>query len=467
MDCTKEKEDMGKEDAEEEDVEEKDMEGENVEKIDMEEEDMDEVSEEKSDHNDVKENVNPEGATTVAMTEMDVDPKNIRAYLKKLGADDIEPDRFMSYLWSQGLFEMADIPPEIIAKFREWSQGISTTGVTMKGMMVEGATGDRSADEAGAIFVDQTYNLCEPLEIKKEEKALEALLKRITQCSDDFARRGDTFALMAKLMQAEVSMLARRWNDAMHALEEIKSSLSKIDQNDLFRFYRMVARAATEVGLYDYSYIVLGELKGLQRGLGENAVEKIRTYIEYGMLLTKRGDYRGALGYLDIAYMHLEEKNVPDFVQCSTTLAQAEMEVGMFHEAELHQRRAVDILKETEGQKKSFRTAVHNLAQLLKKSGNMLGAKWLFQDVVECCEKEMGKDHAETLTIKVHLGDTYFALGMLSNAAESYEEVIQGREKLFNDTPDHPDILSIKEKLSRVLLEIARKQGAIGHLWVF
>ena len=89
----------------------------------------------------------------------------------------------------------------------------------------------------------------------------------------------------------------------------------------------------------------------------------------------------------------------------------------------------------------------------------------LHEVVVEHFGKEMGEDNVDTLTAKVHLADTYFALGRLNDAAGRYEEVVNHRERLFKDTPNHSAILSVKQKLLTVWLAIARKQVKIGDLW--
>src|SRR5277367_5509447 len=102
----------------------------------------------------------------------------------------------------------------------------------------------------------------------------------------------------------------------------MESELKGISQSDLFRYKRMLARAGTELGQFKYSTYVLEELKVRQGGLGDNDIEKIRTNIEYGMLLTKCGNYRDGQSYLEMAYKYLDDKNVPDLVYCLTTLAQ-------------------------------------------------------------------------------------------------------------------------------------------------
>lgn len=408
---------------------------------------------------------------------VEFDPKIIKAGLKDLGWDNIDPNRFIEYLQSQGITEINDIHQGIIASYVD-EQRTLTTAATMKERTDEVATEDGAFGEPKpvAISVEQPradegrrYEIphsCETLEIKNDEKMLKELLQRITKYSNDFAKLGDGFALKADLIKVEVYMLKQRWNDASNALKKIKENMGNIDQRDLFHSHRMLARAAMEGGLFDYSQEILEGLKGLQHGLGDNDIEMVRTNIEYGILWEKRGYYPGALGYLVIASNYLDDKNIPDSIQCFTTLAKVQMKLGKYKEAEYFQVRVVEILKRTEGQKKSLRIAEHNLGQILRKSGQLQKAMALLQEVVDCFEKEMGKDHSETFTAKVHLGDIYFDMGMLNTAAALYEEAMQSLEKLFKDTPDNPEILSMKEKLSRVMLGIARERGTIGCLWI-
>lgn len=416
---------------------------------------MEEVDMEGTEHKDINENVKTEEDTKAKRINLE----NIRAYLKSLSLHQIDPDVFMRYLWSEGLEEMGEINPRIVAAYEEWWEILDRAADEAKPVAASDVDQPKTEEKGVSPDPHKRVGISEKMETQKE------LLHRIKGYSDDFAKRGGTFTHTANMVNAEVFIIKCQWEDAAETLQQLKPALGGMDKSELFRYYHMVAKTATQLGKFDYSLQTLNELKGLQGGGRDDDLERIRTTVEYGTLQTKCGNHEEARSCLEISYKYLDEENVPELVHCLTTLAQAETGLGMFREAENHQTIVVDKLKGTLGQKKNLPTANHNLAEIYRKSGQFEKARVLHEVAVEYFAKEMGEDNVDTLTAKVHLADTYLELGRLNDAALRYEEVVHHRERLFRDTPNHSAIFSVKQKLLAAWIAIARKHVKIGDVW--
>ncbi len=118
-----------------------------------------------------------------------------------------------------------------------------------------------------------------------------------------------------------------------------------------------------------------------------------------------------------------------------------------------------DVRKRVLGeQHTSTLTAMNNLAETLRSQGDLPGARWLQEAVLESRKRVLGEEHPDTLASMNNLASTLWRQGDLPAARRLEESVLEVRKRVLGE--EHPDTLTAMNNLAETLRSQSDLPGA-------
>ncbi|MCO6437608.1 MAG: serine/threonine protein kinase [Phycisphaerae bacterium] len=153
---------------------------------------------------------------------------------------------------------------------------------------------------------------------------------------------------------------------------------------------------------------------------------------------------------LDAAAKNMEGKFVNDPAiegELRTTLGNTYKKLGLYEEAEIQLRRALEVARSRLGETHT-RTliAMNNLAILYRLQGRISDAGPLLETVWRIRVDHLGEDHTDTLVSMNNLANQYADQRRFGEAESLYIRTMDIRRKLLGD--DHPDTLLVTNNLA-------------------
>ena len=164
-----------------------------------------------------------------------------------------------------------------------------------------------------------------------------------------------------------------------------------------------------------------------------------------------KDEYRDALSLeLLRARLQAERADVEGTVFTLNTLASELYVQGKYDEAEPLHREALEVSRETVGDRHPDTLAsVSNLGALLYAKGDLAAAEPLFREVLEARRETVGDRHPDTLVSINNLGQLLQAKGDLAAAEPLLREVLEARRATLGNR--HPDTLVSINNLGQLL----------------